>query len=88
MKEIFRVLTVWAITITFALFAYLGCAAFKKVARTANDIATMLCEMTAAEYTLQSRDGLSPKQWCEIKEHLDPFLDYILSTPQPDGLTK
>lgn len=59
-----------------------GCAAFKQVARTVNDVASVLCEVVAADYTSAQRDGLSPAEWCAIKKNLDPFLDYVLTAQQ------
>lgn len=69
--------------VAFALVSGLvvGCAAFKKVARTVNDIATDLCWIAARENPDQL-GGLLPKEWCAIKENIDPFIDQILQAKQ------
>jgi len=67
--------------ILVVLLGVSGCATFKHTAHTVNDAAKVLCEMVAEGYTPKQLDKLSPEKWCEIKEHLDPFIDHVLSCP-------
>ena len=62
-----------------------GCAAFKKVVRSVNHIATDLCWIFAEEHPDQL-GGLLPSDWCSVKENIDPFIDYVLKASQ-DGAT-
>lgn len=70
--------------ILVTLLTVVGCAAFKKVVRTANSVATDLCWIFAADHK-DALGGLAPAAWCGIKENLDPFIEYILKA-QNDGL--
>jgi hypothetical protein len=62
-------------------FLMVGCAAFKKVVRTVNDIATDLCWIAAADHPDQL-GGLTPAAWCAIKENIDPFINHVLQAKQ------
>lgn len=63
--------------------ALTGCTLFKKVARTAVDVASvLLCEEVAAAQPEESLDGLTPAQWCEIGKNLRPFADEVLAAKQ------
>ena len=64
-----------------------GCAALKPIARTINDVGNVLCELFAVDQSEEQRDGLSPSQWCAIKEHVDPFIAEALAAKQAAGLT-
>ena len=57
--------------------AVAGCAAFKKVVRSVNHIATDLCWIFAEDNPDQL-GGLLPSEWCSVKENIDPFVDYVL----------
>ena len=50
-----------------------GCAHL----RTLNDAASVLCELFATDQG--EALGMSPVEWCSVKENLDPFLDEILA---------
>ena len=50
-----------------------GCAHL----RTLNDAATVVCELFAVDH--EEAFGMSPSDWCSVKENLDPFLDEILA---------
>lgn len=71
--------------IIVAMVMTCGCAAVKKVLKPANEVANALCELVAADYTKDQRDGMSVYEWCAIKENVEPFIDYILSAPQKVG---
>ena len=71
------------VLVLVASLAVAGCAAFKKVARTANSVATDLCWIFASDHP-DELGGLAPASWCAIKENLDPFIEYILKA-QNDG---
>jgi len=75
-----------AALILVALLSVAGCAAFKKVARTANSVATDLCWIFAADHQ-DELGGIAPAAWCAIKENLDPFIEYILKA-QNDGVSE
>lgn len=59
-------------------FLLTGCAAIKNHARTVNDIASDLCMLVATENAEQLA-GLTPRQWCQIHENLQPFIDEVLA---------
>ena len=65
----------------------LGCALFKGALRTANDLATVLCNTFAEEHEEQL-EGLSPKAWCGIHDHLAPFIDVVLRSEQTAGIER
>lgn len=67
--------------------AQIGCAAFKPVARTVADLASVVCEGLAAENQAQLQ-GLSPEDWCAIQRNLDPFIDAVLAARQKAGLQR
>ena len=54
-----------------------GCAMFKSVARTANDVARDACEVFGAKN--EQALGMSVEDFCAIQRNVDPFLDAILS---------
>lgn len=58
-----KILLLISITTVFA-----GCTGVKNVVRSVNDVARQLCELTASEA------GQSPKDWCNVRENLDPFI--------------
>lgn len=60
------------------------CALFKKVTRTVNDAAKILCEVFAQEHA-QDLQGFSPTEWCAIHENLQPFIDAALEAKQSAG---
>lgn len=51
-----------------------GCAFWKPVAKTTNEVARVLCEEYA---TGRDTAGMSVKDWCKIQRNLDPFLDAV-----------
>ena len=67
---------VLVIAFTLAL-SFGACAAFKKVVRSVNHIATDLCWIFAEDNPDQI-GGLLPSEWCSVKENIDPFIDYVL----------
>jgi len=62
-----------------------GCAELKPIARTALDIARAACEMFAVDNKDLVR--LSPKDFCEQEENLQPFFDSILATQRQVSAT-
>ena len=54
-----------------------GCAAFKSIARTANDVARDACMVFGAKN--EQALGMSVEDFCAIQRNVDPFLDAILS---------
>lgn len=64
-----------------------GCALFKGALRTANDLATVMCEIFAEEHE-EELAGMSPKAWCGVHDHLAPFLDAVLSAEQVAGIER
>ena len=73
-------------TILALTLAVGGCAAFKKVVRSVNHIATDLCWIFA-EDNADQLGGLLPSEWCSVKENVDPFIDYVLRA-QRDGVVQ
>lgn len=69
------------------VMAQIGCAAWKPVARTVTDLASVVCEGLAAENQEQLQ-GLSPADWCAIQRNLDPFIDAVLAAKQKAGLKR
>jgi hypothetical protein len=65
------------IAIVFVLLVT-GCAATKSVARTLNDVARNLCMLTASDYG-EEKLGMTPKDWCDVRENLDPFIREVTS---------
>jgi dihydroorotase len=64
-----------------------SCAAWQKAkpfVRTINDAATTLCHLFASENE-GKLGGLSPSDFCEVKENLDPFIDAALAAKQAAG---
>jgi hypothetical protein len=61
-----------------------SCAAFKTVARTADDAARILCELHFKEAPPPGAvpDGVAieeaAKTYCEVQEHLRPWIDEML----------
>ncbi len=74
--------TALALAIVFAVVglssAVQSCAAVKKIVRTANDAAEILCELFAVENS-EALGGIDPIAWCSVRDNLDPFLDEILA---------
>jgi len=70
------------LSLTLASF---GCGAVKPVARTINDVATVLCELYATENPNVISDGLDPSQWCQVKRNIDPFIDEVLAAKHAVG---
>lgn len=60
-----------------------SCSSFKSVARTADDAASILCELFAAEN--KEAVGMSPEQWCALHDNLQPFIDQVLAAKQAAG---
>ena len=63
--------------LTLCLLLVTGCAMFKSVARTANDVARDACEVFGAKNP--EALGMSVEDFCAIQRNVDPFLDAILS---------
>lgn len=61
-----------------------ACATVKHVARTINDAADIACELFAADHP-DALQSLTPEQWCDIHEHLDPFIEEILQAQREAG---
>jgi hypothetical protein len=59
-------------------------ATIKDIGRTINDAADIACTLFAAEHT-DALQSLTPRQWCDLKENFDPFLDEILSAQRAAG---
>ncbi len=70
-----------------AMGATSGCSAIKPVVRTADDAATILCQLEASKAPKSQLTGLSAKEWCALKENLQPFIDAVL-TAQKAGAAK
>lgn len=60
-----------------------ACAAVKPVLRTIDDVAQDLCMIFAAEN--EDALGISPGDFCEAKQHLQPFIDQVLAAKQTAG---
>ena len=58
------------------VIALCGCAMFKSVARTANDVAREACAVFGAQNP--EALGMSVEDFCAIQRNVDPFLDAIL----------
>lgn len=71
-----------AVLLTLAVLG--GCATVKHVARTINDAADIACTLFAADHEAELQ-GLSPRQWCDIKRNFDPFLEEILQAQRAAG---
>jgi len=56
-----------------------GCAGAKPILRTIDDAATTLCLLAAAEQPSEKIGGMTPEQWCAIKENFQPFIDEALA---------
>lgn len=61
-----------------------GCAMFKKVVRTIDDIASDACVLFATE-NADDLAGLSPADFCDVRENLEPFVEYITRAQQTAG---
>lgn len=57
----------------------LGCSFLKGIGRTAMDVAELMCEIVAEKQSEEELDGLSPREWCAVHEHLKPFIDVVLA---------
>jgi hypothetical protein len=66
-----------------AVLGFVGCSMFKSAAKTADDAASILCELFAAEN--QSAVGMSPEDWCALHDNLEPFIDQVLAAKQAAG---
>lgn len=65
------------IAIVFFGIGLVACAAVKPVARTINDAASIACEVAFGEEELPQ--GMSLKEFCDIHENVQPFVDQILA---------
>ena len=65
------------VAIVIMCLALTSCATLRNIGTTVNDAASLLCNVFAEEH-IAELDGLSPADWCAIKGHLDPFIDYVL----------
>lgn len=72
------------VTAIAAALAIAACATVKHVARTINDAADIACELFAADHP-EALQSLTPEQWCDIHEHLDPFIEEILQAQREAG---
>lgn len=63
--------------LALCLLLVTGCAAFKSIARTANDVARDACMVFGAKNP--EALGMSVEDFCAIQRNVDPFLDAILS---------
>ena len=63
--------------LALCLLLLTGCAMFKSVARTANDVARDACAVFGAQNP--EALGMSVEDFCAIQRNVDPFLDAILS---------
>jgi hypothetical protein len=54
-----------------------GCGWLGSAIRTTIDIARCLCEVVAAEQPEGELAGMSPEEWCEVRENLEPFIDEV-----------
>lgn len=61
-----------------------SCATVKKIGRTTNDIASALCNIFAEE-NVDELQGFSPEDWCEVHDHLEPFIEYVLTAKHAAG---
>lgn len=61
-----------------------GCAMVKPVIRAVDDIARDACQLFATGHPDQL-GGVSPAEFCDAREHLEPFIDHILSGQQAAG---
>jgi hypothetical protein len=70
---------------TVLVWTLLACgAAVRDVGRTLNDAADIACTLFATDHTAELQ-GLTPRQFCDIKHNFDPFLDEILSAQRVAG---
>jgi len=70
------------LALLLATFAF-ACGTLKDAGRTANDAASILCELFAAEN--QQAVGMSPGDWCKLHDNLEPFIDQALAAKQAAG---
>lgn len=64
--------------------AVASCAAFKPIARTVDDVATIACRQQL--FGQAQAQGISVEDVCRTKAVLQPFIDAILSTSQGIGM--
>lgn len=87
-KSEFLVLAGFLGLMIFGASAAVGCAALKTIVRTIDDIAEDACVLfatqNAGEHT-ERLQGLSPAEFCDIKENLDPFIEHITRAQQTAG---
>ncbi len=60
-----------------------SCAGLKPILRTIDDVAQDLCLIFATEN--EDALGVSPGDFCEAKDHLQPFIDQVLAAKQTAG---
>jgi len=80
-----------AIIAIVVVLAFAGCAVFKGIMRTVNDLAESVCsvfgvEEAAGQFSVEDLctpqeglDGFSIVQFCAIHKPLSPFIDVILT---------
>ncbi len=72
----------------FAFNGLTGCGLLKAAApivKTMDDIATDLCMFAASEQEQEALAGLSPADFCRVKDHLQPFIDEALAAKRAAG---
>ena len=63
-------------------FVLAACAELVTAVKTVRTVADVLCEVVATEQDPEQLDGLTPAEWCAIKENVDPFLDIVAVAKQ------
>lgn len=77
--KLFVLIAISAVLSAIAFAGLTSCTAVKNVVRTIDDVASDLCLLTATEVPPEQLQGFNPKEWCQVKEHLQPFIDEALS---------
>lgn len=81
----FGIALAWVLLLT----ALGGCAWWqqnkKQIVSTITDVAIDLCRIFASEQEAEALGGLSPKDFCEIAENLQPFIDAAAAAKQSAG---
>ena len=69
-------ITIGLLAVTLFTVVLVNCGVIGPVVKTVRNVADVLCEVVAQD-NVDELDGMTPEEWCSIKENVDPFLDIV-----------